>query len=238
MPSLDNPLVQWVRKCVRARGFDIVWYRPLNRLLAHHGINVVLDVGANQGQYATELRRQDYRGRIVSFEPQPDVFALLQQRARGDEQWQTVNIGLGDQDTELEMNIFAVSDYGSLLQPLAGATTPPIVARRRVPVRRLDASWKDYCRPGEKVFLKLDVQGYEKKVLEGAAGCLDQIVGIQMEMSMSSPLYVGQPGWEEMVQFMRSKGFILWKVEKGTWDPQTGRETELDGIFFRETAQV
>ena len=88
------------------------------------------------------------------------------------------------------------------------------------------------------MFLKLDVQGYEKKVLEGAAGCLDQVAGIQMEMSMSSPLYVGQPGWEEMVQFMRAKGFILWKVEKGTWDPQTGRETELDGIFFREPARA
>ena len=107
MPNLDNPIVQWVRKCVRSRGFDIVWYRPLNKLLAHHGVNVVLDVGANQGQYAIELRRQSYRGRIVSFEPQPDVFNLLQTRARGDNQWQTINIGLGDQDGELEMNIFS-----------------------------------------------------------------------------------------------------------------------------------
>lgn len=237
MPNLDNPIVQWVRKRVRARGFDIVWYRPLNKLLAHHGINVVLDVGANQGQYAIELRRQDYRGRIISFEPQPDVFSLLQEKARRDSEWQTVNIGLGDQNGELEMNIFAVSDFGSLLQPIASATTPPIVAKRRVPVRRLDSSWNEYCRADDKVFLKLDVQGYEKKVIEGAAGCLDKIAGIQMEMSLS-PLYESQPGWEEMVQFMRSKGFILWKIEKGTWDPESGRESELDGIFFREPALV
>jgi len=47
------------------------------------------------------------------------------------------------------------------------------------------------------------------------------------------PLYQGQPQWEEMLQFMRQKGFTLWKIEPGTRDPKTGRESELDGIFFR-----
>jgi len=220
---------------VRARGFDVVWYRPLTTLLAHHGIDLVLDVGANKGQYAVELRRQGYSGRMISFEPQPDVFEILQTRTRGDSQWQAVNIGLGEQDGELEMNIFAVSDYGSLLPPMAGVTTPPVIAKRRVPVRRLDSSWSEYCQPRDKVFLKMDVQGYEKKVIEGTAGCLDKIVGIQMEMSLT-PLYEGQPGWEEMVQFMRVRGFVLWKIEKGAWDPKTGRESELDGFFFREPA--
>lgn len=232
MPMLDNPFVQWVRKFVRARGFDIVWYRPLNRLLAHHQINVVLDVGANQGQFAIELRRQGYTGRIISFEPQAEVFRLLQQRARGDARWETLNLGLGEQDGELEMNIFAVSDHGSMLNPIVSATAPAVVARTRVPVRRLDSSWGDYCRPGDKVFLKLDVQGYEKMVIEGAAGCMDKIAGVQMEMSIS-PHYEAQPPWEEMLNSARSKGFDLWKIEKGTWDPESGRESELDGIFFR-----
>lgn len=232
MPNLDNPIVQWVRSFVRARGFDIVWYRPLTKVLAHHGINVVLDVGANQGQFAIELRRQGYRDRLISFEPQTDVFQLLQNRARGDATWQTVNIGLGEKDGELEMNIFAVSDYGSMLQPVATVDTPALIERRRVPVRRLDSVWSEYCKPGDNVFLKLDVQGYEKMVVDGAAGCLDRIAGIQMEMSIT-PLYEAQLDWEEMLRFMRAKGFDLWKIEKGTWDPATGRESELDGIFFR-----
>lgn len=231
--NLNNPLVQLIRRNVRARGFDIVWHRPLNRLLAHHGINLVLDGGANIGQYAKELRRQGYRGRIVSFEPQPPVFKELEKTVRADGNWSAMNIGLGDVEGELAMNICAGTDCGSLLQPVTGASPESVViGQQQVPVRRLDRLWPKLCRPGEKVFLKLDVQGYEKKILTGAGDCLDQVTGVQLEMSLV-PLYQGQPQWEEMLQFMRQKGFTLWKIEPGTRDPKTGRESELDGIFFR-----
>ena len=83
------------------------------------------------------------------------------------------------------------------------------------------------------MFLKLDVQGYEKKILS-RRGRLPgaQVIGVQLEMSLM-PLYEGQPEWEEMLQFMRAKGFALWKMEAGTRDPVNGRESEVDGIFFR-----
>jgi FkbM family methyltransferase len=233
MPNINNALVQLIRRNVRARGFDIVWYRPLNTLLAHHGINLVLDGGGNIGQYGGELRRQGYRGRIVSFEPQPPVFRELEKTARADGQWSALNIGLGDVEGELAMNICAVSDCGSLLKPVAGRLAgAAVVAQQPVPVRRLDGIWNEVTRPGEKVFLKLDVQGYEKKILTGAGACLDRVIGVQLEMSLV-PLYEGQPGWEEMLQFMRARGFALWKMEAGTRDPVSGRESELDGIFFR-----
>jgi FkbM family methyltransferase len=198
---------------------------------------LVLDGGANSEQYAIELCRQGYRGRIVSFEPQLDVFTQLKEASHRDGNWSAVNIGLGDENSEWEINVFADSVYGSLLQPLGRPATPPMVSRQVVPIRRLDAIWNDHCWPDEKVFLKLDVQGYEKKILAGAGSCLEKLVGIQIEMSLV-PQYQGQPEWEEMLQFMRVKGFSLWKIEKGTWDPKTGRESELDGIFFREPASV
>ena len=211
----------------------MVWYRPLNRLLAHQGISLVLDGGANIGQYASELRRQGYAGRIVSFEPQPQVFQQLATAARADGNWTAMNIGLGDETGELAMNICAATDCGSLLKPVAGAQPEAIVLRQQmVPVRRLDGIWHELRRPGEKVFLKLDVQGYEKKILTGVGDCLDQVLGVQLEMSLQ-PLYEGQPSWVEMVHFMLEKGFTLWKVEPGTWNPETGRESEMDGIFFR-----
>jgi len=233
MLKLNHPLVQLIRRNVRARGFDIVWYRPLNTLLAHHGINLVLDGGGNIGQYASELRRQGYRGRIVSFEPQPPVFQELEKAARADGNWSALNIGLGDVEGELSMNICAVADCGSLLKPIAGRLAgATVVGQQRVPVRRLDAIWSEVTRPGEKVFLKLDVQGYEKKILTGAGASLDRVMGVQLEMSLV-PLYEGQPEWEEMLQFMRVRGFALWKIETGARDPVSGRESELDGIFFR-----
>lgn len=234
MLKLNHPLVQLIRRNVRARGFDVVWYRPLNRLLAHHGITLVLDGGANIGQYASELRRQGYRGRIVSFEPQPPVFQELEKAARADGNWTAMNIGLGDVEGELSMNITVASDCGSLLKPVDGLLPEAkVVGQQQVPVRRLDRLWKELVRPGEKVFLKLDVQGYEQKILTGAGACLDQVLGVQLEMSLV-PLYEGQPNWEDMLQLMRQKGFALWKIETGARDPISGRESELDGIFFRD----
>jgi len=235
MLKLNHPLVQFVRRNIRARGFDLVWYRPLNRLLAHHGINLVLDGGANIGQYSSELRRQGYRGRIVSFEPQPPVFQELEKAARADGNWTALNVGLGDVEGELSMNICAATDCGSLLQPVAGMLSEAkVIGQQTVPVRRLDGLWPELQRPGEKVFLKLDVQGYEKKILAGAGACLDQILGVQLELSLQR-LYEGQPDWVEMVQFLQQKGFSLWKMEPGTRNAETGREAEMDGIFFRST---
>ena len=137
MPDLNNPLVQFVRRNIRARGFDLVWYRPLNKLLEHHGVNLVLDGGANIGQYATELRRQGYQGRIVSFEPQPPVFQSLEKAAAAGRDWTAMNLGLGDETGELLMNICESTDCGSLLQPVTSAGESRVVAQQKVPVRRL-----------------------------------------------------------------------------------------------------
>jgi FkbM family methyltransferase len=234
MIKISNPLVQFISRKIRARGFDIVWYRPANHLLAYHGINLVLDGGANVGQYATELRRQGYRGKILSFEPQPVAFQELEKNAAADGNWSAMNIGLGDVEGELAMNLCVGSDCGSFLKPVAGINPyTATVGQKVVPVRRLDRLWKDICTPAEKVFLKLDTQGYEQKILNGAESCLNQIIGVQLELSLR-PFYEGQPNWEEMLYFMRQKGFVLWKVETGSRDAETGRECEIDGIFFRD----
>ena len=86
-----------------AMGVDLVRYSSnwhsigrRMRLMRHLRVDLVLDVGANTGQYATELRRYGYVGRIVSFEPQERPFRILHSRAKHDDRWTTVNLALGD----------------------------------------------------------------------------------------------------------------------------------------------
>ena len=69
------------------------------------GINVVLDVGANVGQYGTGLRNVGYTGRIVSFEPLSTEFKQLSAKATADGAWQSLNFALGDVDGSSEINV-------------------------------------------------------------------------------------------------------------------------------------
>ena len=62
--------------------------RILRGALELHGITVVLDVGANEGQYGVQLRRSGYGGRIVSFEPGSEAHASVTACAAADEKWQ------------------------------------------------------------------------------------------------------------------------------------------------------
>ncbi len=94
--------VAGIRRMVRARGWDLVRY-PGGRhadhlrglLLVELGVDLVIDVGANVGQYGTQLRDWGYRGRIMSFEPMRDEYAALSRLAEADGNWDTTRCSPG-----------------------------------------------------------------------------------------------------------------------------------------------
>ncbi|MDX1547792.1 MAG: FkbM family methyltransferase, partial [Rhodothermales bacterium] len=98
-----------------------------------------------------------------------------------------------------------------------------------------DAVFEDYYRPGARAYLKLDVQGYERHVLDGAARALPQILGLQLEMSLV-PLYDGETPFHEMLTVLDGLGFTLMSVEPVHADARTGQLLQVDGIFFRDGA--
>jgi FkbM family methyltransferase len=236
-------VISGARNLLRGRGWDVVRWTGLQhplgqrmRMLRHHGVNVVLDVGANEGQYGKELRLARYRGRIVSFEPLAAPFARLEEAARKDPAWDAVRLALGDADGEATINVSANSVSSSFLPVLPAHTEAAagsaIAGVESVAVRRLDGVFDQYVRAGEVAFLKLDVQGYELRALAGAAGVIDRITGIQAEMSLV-PLYEGAPLLTDILAWAAEHGFSLVGLEPGFADPTTGRLMQADGIFFR-----
>ena len=236
-------MISGARNLLRGRGWDVVRWTGLQhplgqrmRMLRHHGVNVVLDVGANEGQYGKELRLARYRGRIVSFEPLAAPFARLEEAARKDPAWDAVRLALGDADGEATINVSANSVSSSFLPVLPAHTEAAagsaIAGVESVAVRRLDGVFDQYVRAGEVAFLKLDVQGYELRALAGAAGVIDRITGIQAEMSLV-PLYEGAPLLTDILAWAAEHGFSLVGLEPGFADPTTGRLMQADGIFFR-----
>ncbi len=232
-----------LKRLVRRTGFDIVRFRPRTspvarrmRLFRFHGINLVLDVGASSGGYALDLRSTGYRGRIVSFEPLSAPFAQLEARSSGDAAWDAVHAALGLEAGRRRLNVAANSESSSFLEtdPRHVAAFPGAryVGSETVTVARLDDIFRDHFRAGERAFVKIDAQGYERQILEGAAESLPAICGVQVEMSLV-PMYEGEARMTDLVTFLEKEGFVLMSVQPVVEDPASGQLLQIDGLFFR-----
>jgi len=234
-----------LRKILWKLGYDILPFRPdtsplarRKQLIDQYGIDLVLDVGANKGQYARELRDDlGFRGEIVSFEPVQEAFRTLESSAGADPLWTAVNWALGDVDGTQEINVSANSYSSSMLNMLPAhlksAPTSNYVRREKIETRKLDSVFGSFCNPGRKIYLKMDVQGFEARVIKGAEECLRHIDTIQLEMPLT-PMYEDELSFGALHEILLGKGYQLVSLEPGFADRSTGQLLQVDGIYRRE----
>lgn len=182
----------------------------LGRLFAQLGVNCVLDVGANQGQYGRFLRRWGYKGHIISFEPVTADFELLEAAASSEPKWDTYQLALGEVETTAEINVMSDSLFNSFLDPndfIIGQGLR-VNSTESVQVRPLDRVVRPLLAELEKpvLYLKLDTQGYDLKVLAGAAGIMEQVVALQTELSVK-PVYEQMPYYLDSIAALEKLGF-------------------------------
>ena len=231
-----------IRRFARRYGYEILGpvhsyatHRTLSGLFRQEGINLVLDVGANAGQFASELLAGGYTERIISFEPLSAAHAKLSNYAKNHSNWTVADrTAIGAEKGSVEINVSGDSWNSSILGmlPFKAALSPQsaYVGTESVPLNRLDDL--SNFSPNDRVFLKIDVQGYEKQVLEGAPRVLAACRGVQAEMSLL-PLYEGQVLARDVWDFLISRGFEPWALEPGFRNPKSGRMQQVDGVFFR-----
>jgi FkbM family methyltransferase len=214
------------------------WRRNLGKELAAHKVNVVLDIGANSGQYAASLREVDFDGRIVSFEPLSAPFARLARSASADSCWDCLQCALGDVGGTATMNVAGNAGASSSLLPMLQSHRDAFpqanyVGVEDVTVRTLDGAAGELLRSDDVAFLKIDVQGFERQVIAGAESTInDRCVGVQLELSFVA-LYDGDMLIREALDLMDSLGFVLAGLAPGFIDVRNGRVLQADGVFFR-----
>jgi FkbM family methyltransferase len=224
-------------------GFDLVrslsptdLLRRRLRLLNHYGVNVVFDVGANAGQYASTMRALGYDGRIVSFEPSAEAFHVLADAARRDPGWTAVNSALGEEEGVRVLHVAANSQSSSLLPMLPthveAAPDSYYVRDETVIVSTLAVEIERHVEAADRLFVKIDTQGFERQVLMGAGDRLAAVAGLQVELTLV-PLYEGQLVIEELIAFIRRLGYVPMFLEPDFFDPTSGQLLQADGIFFR-----
>jgi FkbM family methyltransferase len=212
--------------------------RKFIKQLEAHQVSVVLDIGANAGQYASSLRKAGFKGRIVSFEPLSGPFSILEERASKDSLWDCRRGALGDDDGTISLNVAGNAGESSSVLPMLlrhQDAYPPAnyVGTEVVPINRLDTIASEILRPNDVTFLKIDVQGFEKQVLAGGKSTIDDLcVGLQLELSFV-PLYDGGPLIPEALDLLYSLGFRLTGMMPCFIDPRNGQMLQVDGTFFR-----
>ena len=239
-----------VKRTLARFGLHLVRSDTLNTLDAHLldlftalRINCVLDVGANDGDYGSELRRLGFNGHIVSFEPVGSNFQRLLARIGGDARWKAHQMALGERDGEAEINVLQGHTFSSFLTPSAfGAEhfgqKMNVDRKELVPLRRLEGVLDGMVAgiPEPRIFLKMDTQGYDMQVIRGAGEALRRIQGLQMELAVRQ-LYDGMStDLVNTIPTLQAAGFELSGLFPVTRDPGSRLTIlELDCVMWRPT---
>jgi FkbM family methyltransferase len=240
-----NGFERFTKKIFQGFGILVRKYNPATseelrriRLLEHFKVDLVFDIGANKGQYATGIIDAGFGNRIVSFEPLSSAYSVIEKESAGSSTWTVApRCAIGSRREEIEINISANSVSSTLLNMLdshiEGAPESKIIGKEKVQVYPLDEIGAQYTKGAKNIFLKIDVQGFEQEVLKGAQQMITAAKGIEMEISLV-PLYEGQT-WllPQVLEYMESKGFILRSIVPAFTDHKTGIVLQCNGIFFR-----
>ena len=240
---------EFAKRWLRGVGLEVHRATPafspivqINAALRHFAVDLVFDVGANEGQFALDLRSAGYQGRIVSFEPLSTAHRALTRASESDVRWVAYNrCALGAECQESAINVAQNSVSSSILPildaHLSAAPEAASVGREHCSVVTLDSVAGRWLDSAANPFLKMDTQGYEWAVLDGAKAALPRLKGVLVEMSLVQ-LYEGQRLWRDVVARLEADGFVLWSIQPGFQDQRSGRTLQVDGLFFRTALAV
>jgi len=206
-------------------------------LIRKKNIDLILDVGAHIGEYGVDLRYYGYQNKIISFEPIKDAFIQLQRKAKKYDRWECYNYALGDKERTQNINVLNNRSCSSFLKASDffvekyGHSTEKI-REELVEIKKLDQIFHKFYNPTNRVLLKLDVQGFEKQILDGAENSLPYISLVQLETSMVS-LYENELTIARMIDYMESKDFIPGCIEPHLTQTASIQQLQADILFIK-----
>jgi len=219
-----------------AIGLDVKIRRDRLMCLRSYGVRTVLDIGANTGQFARQARSLFPRAKVFSFEPIPECLSGLAKTMKGDPEFTAVPFALGAEEGSSTLYCSSFSPSSSLLNmcELHRQCFPRSAETHPLPIRvvRLD-SWAlehDLLLP---MLVKMDVQGYEDRVIEGGALTISRATLLMIEMSFAE-LYEGQPLFDDIYERVKSLGFRLILTLGNLYDSHSGRLLQCDAVFANE----
>jgi FkbM family methyltransferase len=223
--------------------YDYLLQLRLKTILKKYQIDLVLDVGANTGQFASSLRNIGYKQKIISFEPVSTTFSRLQETASIDPNWDVYNLALGRENGEQKINVADSSAFTSFLTANSWCEQKfgkiSVGSREEtVRVRRLDEFLTETVENLDRarIYLKMDTQGYDLEVFAGVDRLYPRIFALQSEVSVI-PIYQNMPHLTDSITHFEKTGFELAGMYPVTLDQSTLRVVEFDCLMVNSRVQ-
>lgn len=239
----------FIRKTLQKFGYDIVKYNPPYKVgeidhehlemeftwLKDFKFKTIFDIGANEGQFADKMLLLFPEAVIYSFEPIPETFVLLQKNFENVKRLKAINLALGDSTGEISFNKNEYSPSSSLL-PLSdkhvenfdyAVKTNPI----SVKIDKLDnvMSSEKFDLP---LLIKIDVQGFEDKVIKGGTEIIKKADLVLCEVSFAE-LYKGQLLFDKIYEILKELGYTYAGSIEQLRSPESNRILQADAVFIK-----
>lgn len=210
-------------------------------LLNHYGFTKVLDIGANTGQFGESLIDFGFKGEIISFEPVKSAFDELSRRASKYSNWTVADRqAIGNIDGEVSINVSDDTQFSSIKNLkkdfVSNTSAASVIKTELVKISKVDSLKNIYFTENDVILLKIDTQGFEKEVLEGASELLKSVKGIKIEIPLVNHLEIYEDvDWDIKTYFDKfyALGFKPVSIDALGADKLTGFVNEVDCMFIR-----
>lgn len=213
------------------------YFGLLAKILSDHQITLTLDVGASTGNWASQLIDEGYDSKIVSFEPLSGSYRVLKSRCSEFPNWECQNFALGDTSGQTSINVSKNNESSSLSKILnahiEAFPESKIIREENIEVNTIDDFLQNRPDLEGNIFAKVDVQGFEMKVLTGASGSLSRISILQLEMGLEA-LYDDEFLFCDWLKHLKSLHFHPLHVQNAFSHHETKRLLQVDCIFVNE----
>ncbi len=237
-------LLKIIRKILILLGYSVTRYpsksiKDLQSIIQYCKTDLILDAGANTGQFADWIQTFGYRGAIFSFEPMEKEYQILLQNSKKNPKHLIApKCALGAENGTTSINVSENSVSSSLLQAsdyvLSQTKGIEYIKTEEVAIRRLDSfADEEPVKSAKNIFLKIDVQGFEDKVIIGAEGIMNKINGILVEVSLPV-IYEGQPMLNDILQLTEKYHFEPYYFIPHTTTDQKHRMLQVDIVFIKK----
>lgn len=226
-----------VKSLFRLCGLDVRRVPPFEPYdwLKGRNIHTVFDIGANVGQFASQIHRVLPDAMLYSFEPLEDCYNELLKKMGHLPTFRAFNFALGDRNGQAQIYRNDYTPSSSLLpmEELHKQAFPftDHATLEKIEVRRLDDVVGD-LEVNENVLIKIDVQGFEDKVILGGEKLLSRASVLVVETTFE-PLYNGQPLFDAIYDLLRKRGFAYMGTEDILRNPNDGTVLQCDSLFVR-----
>jgi FkbM family methyltransferase len=223
---------------INTKKFSLASYKMIRRMIKT-GVSAktIIDIGANKGQFSNLAYHMFNPDKIIAIEANPDLAKDLNKNLSHIENKTILMTGIGNKDGELSFNFNTDSQVSSFLKNdqdrLNYFPNDRTFKKSNLPIAKLDSLINQSNLDGP-ILIKIDVQGFEKDVINGAINNLKRVKWLLLEISFSS-LYVGQPNFQEIVNILNNLGFTFVGPMDFHENPERSSIIEMDALFLKDS---